>query len=338
MPELDSIRGVAILAVVFYHGFYWNIDFAAFPPWQRLLLTATWPGRLGVNLFFVLSGFLISGLLVDARNRLDYYSRFYARRARRILPVYLALLAVLFVARFPPKFLLLSLAYLSNLTPLFGIAISYPVLWSLAVEEHFYFVWPAVVRNLSSNALLWLSAGIITVSPVLRFVSFYHSRGFELNDYTWNSADGLASGAALAILLRQWGSDRAKVFRFVAVCGVIAVFLSPFAVSSRQSAIGAAMQTVPWHFAFTGALASCLLIGTSTSKLWVQIPWLRFFGYISYGLYLIHMLAFWAFDHFFKWHGLFGLVLRFIVGGGTATFLAFLSRRYFEDEFLRRPT
>jgi peptidoglycan/LPS O-acetylase OafA/YrhL len=77
MPELDSIRGIAILAVLFYHGFYWNVDLAQFSKPVRLVLTGMWVGRLGVNLFFVLSGFLITGLLIDSKGRTDYYSRFY---------------------------------------------------------------------------------------------------------------------------------------------------------------------------------------------------------------------------------------------------------------------
>lgn len=85
MPELDSIRGIAILAVVIYHGFYWQVDLTAFTRWQSILLTLTWPGRLGVNLFFVLSGFLITGLLLDSKAKPDYYKRFYVRRALRIL-------------------------------------------------------------------------------------------------------------------------------------------------------------------------------------------------------------------------------------------------------------
>ena len=69
MPELDSIRGIAILGVLFYHGFFWGIDLAPFSKAARLVLTGMWVGRLGVDLFFVLSGFLITGLLLDSKER-----------------------------------------------------------------------------------------------------------------------------------------------------------------------------------------------------------------------------------------------------------------------------
>lgn len=132
MPELDTIRGLAILGVLLYHGLYWNVNLSNFPSLERIILTGMWAGRMGVDLFFVLSGFLITGILLDSRNRQDYYRRFYARRALRILPAYLLILAILAVTKYTPlSFVLLSLIYLSNLTPLFGIPIAYPVLWSL---------------------------------------------------------------------------------------------------------------------------------------------------------------------------------------------------------------
>jgi peptidoglycan/LPS O-acetylase OafA/YrhL len=335
MPELDSIRGLAILGVLFYHGFYWQIDLGAFPLWQSRILTLTWCGRLGVNLFFVLSGFLITGLLLDSCERPDYYRRFYIRRAQRILPAYAAILVTLALLRYPPAFLALSAVYLSNLTPLLGVAIAYPVLWSLAVEEHFYFAWPAAVRHLSRLALLTLCIFIIVASPILRFISFHDAHGFQFNDYTWNSADGLACGAAVAILLRMWKEKREYLRGLVVGSLVTAILLSPFAIMSRQTALGAALQVLPWHALFTGILGGFLLIGTTRWKYLVHIPTLGFFGRISYGLYLVHLLAFGAFDHLVRWHGLSGLTLRFCVSATTAIVLAWLSREYFEEKFLR---
>ena len=117
---------------------------------------------------------------------------------------------------------------------------------------------------------------------------------------------------------------------------VTAILLSPFAVMSRQSAIGAALQVVPWHVAFTGILGSFLLIGTTRWKYLVQISILRFFGRISYGLYLVHLLAFNAFGLLVPSHGLFGLTLRFSVAASAAILFAWLSREYFEERFLQR--
>src|ERR1051326_1957001 len=111
MPELDMVRGLAILGVFVYHA-VWALPNAT--NWSkpvRALLTAAWVGHFGVNLFFVLSGFLITGILIDARSGHSYYLKFYKRRALRILPAYLAFLAVLAITKSsPPSFLLLSFA------------------------------------------------------------------------------------------------------------------------------------------------------------------------------------------------------------------------------------
>jgi peptidoglycan/LPS O-acetylase OafA/YrhL len=338
MPELDSIRGLAILMVVLYHGLYWNVDLSALPQAQRTFLTIFWCGRLGVNLFFVLSGFLITGLLLDSCKRTDYYRRFYARRARRILPAYGLILAVLLALHYSSLFIVLSAFYASNLTPLIGVPIAYPVLWSLAVEEHFYFAWPFVVKRASRSALLILCFLIIFVSPILRWVSFHYAHGFEFNDYTWNSADGIACGAAVAVLLRVWRNNRRSLTWLVAACIAIAAILAPFGVTSRQLPIGAALQVVPWHALFTAILGGSLLLGTTKWKMLVQVPALRFLGRISYGLYLVHLLCFHAVDRFFHWHALSGLVIRFFLAATLAVILSWLSRTYFEERFLRpRP-
>src|SRR5277367_1474170 len=88
MPELDALRGIAVIGVLFYHGLYWARDLTAYSPWQARLLELMSVGQFGVNLFFVLSGFLITGVLLDSTTRPDYFKRFYFRRALRILPAY----------------------------------------------------------------------------------------------------------------------------------------------------------------------------------------------------------------------------------------------------------
>ena len=209
MPELDSLRGLAILGVLLYHGLYWARDLSLYSPWQSRIFRLMAPGQFGVNLFFVLSGFLITGILLDSRTREDYFRRFYFRRALRILPAYYLTLLLLVLFKLTSLgFLLVSLAYSSNMAPLFGLAISYPVLWSLAVEEHFYLVWPAIVRRISTRILLWLLAALLVLSPVSRFFYFQPvlrvpgvRPGF--GSFTWNHLDGLALGAIVAILVRR---------------------------------------------------------------------------------------------------------------------------------------
>jgi len=132
MPELDTLRGVAILAVVSYHGFS-QCDATGLTGIVRAFFAATRLGWLGVNLFFVLSGFLITGILLDSKGAPRYYKSFYVRRALRILPAYLMLLLFLLLLprvgivdhRISWGFVGLSLIYLSNVTNFFGVAMQY---------------------------------------------------------------------------------------------------------------------------------------------------------------------------------------------------------------------
>lgn len=350
MPELDSIRGMAILAVLIYHEFYIAAaGYEALPRWQHLFITLTWCGRLGVNLFFVLSGFLITGLLIGSREKPNYYKRFYIRRALRIFPIYFALLLVLVLARYPLPFILLSLGYLSNLTPLFGVGIAYPVLWSLAVEEHFYLLWPFLVRRLSQIRLMRLAIAIVVASPLVRLVSFYWSGQVDINwaFYTWNNFDGLACGAVLALFIRQTQQSRKALSRVCWIAFGLTILLwivgLPFGIETRYRPVGAALQVVPWQFLFFALTGAFLLIGTSPWRSIVQSRFLGFFGYISYGLYLIHALVFSGLDKLTEHahvpgygHGPFAdLVVRAFYGGGAAILLAWLSRKYFEAPFLR---
>src|ERR1700680_815839 len=132
MPELDALRGLAILLVLFFHGFGFQFGTAQLPRLAHLFVVATMPGWVGVNLFFVLSGFLITGILLDSKNHPHYYRRFYVRRAVRILAAFYAFLLLLAVA---PKtgwldhrqvswqFVGLSFLYLSDVTNLFFVPV-----------------------------------------------------------------------------------------------------------------------------------------------------------------------------------------------------------------------
>jgi peptidoglycan/LPS O-acetylase OafA/YrhL len=351
MPELDTLRGVAVLGVLLYHGLYWNVPLAVLPQSTRTLLTLAGPGRLGVDLFFVLSGFLITGILLRSRTQQSYYKKFYLRRALRIFPAYLLILLVLIIFRRAPlPFVVLSLAYLSNLTTFFGVPIAYPVLWSLAVEEHFYFLWPFLARRLSKFGLMAVCVGIIVLSPVSRLVGYYASMHktvniFLCNEYTWNALDGLACGAALSIWLNGFLVTRRNLlilsYSLVAIAVAMWGSLWPFGIALRRSALGAALEVVPWHFAFTAMLGFFLLIGTTEYKWLVQNAPLRFLGQISYGLYLCHLL-FFDFVDFLSKCGFPGigrtslplLLRRAGLACSAAIFVAYLSRKYFEGLFL----
>ncbi|MBZ5722027.1 MAG: acyltransferase [Acidobacteriia bacterium] len=348
MPELDSVRGVAILGVLFLHGFYWQYSSLHFTGLAKTFLLATQPGWLGVNLFFVLSGFLITGILLDSKHKPQYYRRFYTRRALRILPAYYLLLVLLALLHSASVgFLGLSFVYLANVTSLFGIPTDYGPLWSLAVEEHYYIFWPAVVQKLTPKRLAICSIALCVAIPILRAVSFRLGYTFGLASYTWFVADGLAAGSLLAIVLRT-SITRQQVVSLcttLLVSGVILTVVGrPFGITTRERLLGAALQHTLIDIVFGGILLFVLLVGTSSHKRYVNNSMLRFLGYLSYGLYLIHLLAFRIYDKLSRYYwpqlqpsdGHFGLVvLRFVVAGGFAIGLAYLSRKYFEETFLR---
>jgi peptidoglycan/LPS O-acetylase OafA/YrhL len=354
MPELDSIRGLAILMVLVFHGFMRYEHADAIPRAMAVFIDVTRVGRLGVNLFFVLSGFLITGLLVDSVRRADYFRRFYVRRVSRILPAFYATLVLLVVTRHAPRaFLGFSAVFLANLSPLFGVTMAYAVLWTLAVEEHFYLVWPMIVRHMTMRNLLRLCAAIVLFDPMLRAISYvFASRhGTEWNDvarYTWNAADGMVLGCILALSVREFHWTRKRALRIAAgvMAGAAAIFCAglPFGIATRHGTLlGAAMQEVPWNFIFGGMLTLFLVLGTGQWKGLVVMPVLMFLGRISYGLYLIHFLildeydavAMRYFPRLVAAHGDVGLIwIRFVIASTCSILIAWLSRETIEEFFL----
>ena len=347
MPGLDALRGIAVLAVLAYHGLHWWLPPAITVSFSAKMLSAlTSSGWLGVNLFFVLSGFLITGILLDTKNRPHYFKNFYVRRILRILPLYLATLLILrFYEGLPWIYIVLCLLYLANFTAAMHIE-SYGPLWSLAVEEQFYLLWPFLVRRLRLRTLGIVCVVSILISPVLRYLSV--SKHLPLGDpytATWLLTDNLAAGALCAIFLRSHVATKSRtrsltLYTFVSGVAFLCLGLG-FHIISRTSAVGAAFQTEPFLLLFTSLLLLSLQYGDHPLIFRLTGP-LRFFGYISYGLYLLHLIGFRIYQALFTnfYHPLQQLtadilLLRFFGVLAITTFVCFLSRRYFEEYFLR---
>jgi peptidoglycan/LPS O-acetylase OafA/YrhL len=306
---LDGIRGIAILAVVFYHATE-RLEGA----WRT---AGSW-GWMGVDLFFVLSGFLITGILLDARespSRL-YYGGFYARRALRILPAFVVLMIALLNA---PGFTGLSLddyarvadhqlwywAFLGNaLVAIGGWAAVVPQtgpLWSLAVEEQFYLIWPSVVRRLTARGILRLGLLIVVTVGVGRTILVRRGVNFTIIGVSMPTrADLLAWGAVLAALMRLPNGGRIvrRGLWPAFACGIIGLT----AVIVR---LGDARPTSP-SMIVVGFPAIALLSTAAVAMAIIHdVPplhfaWLRGFGRISYGLYLWHMTAIAVFVQLFS--------------------------------------
>ena len=292
MPELDSLRGVAILLVLFFHGMV-PVQNAELSRAGKIIFAVSQYGWVGVNLFFVLSGFLITGILMDSRGRQDYYQRFYLRRALRILPALYAILLLLLVGGWIQwRFLLLSAVFLANSAPLLGVPLQYGPLWSLAVEEHFYLLWPALIRRLSLRGVTLIIAVILVASPLFREIGFalaHYPQNFA-SLYTWSNLDGLALGALLAIWLRQPGFRRVQLSQVA--LPLLFAGVAGFVLIARHPRADAAFAATACNLASAGFLSCVLLLGSSRWSFLVERPALKFLGFISYGLYLVHILAF----------------------------------------------
>jgi len=353
MPELDTLRGIAVSLVVLFHSFGFAYGLHRLSGIPKLLVALTLPGWTGVNLFFVLSGFLITGILLDTKTRPDYYRRFYFRRALRILPLYYAVLVLLLLLartglverRVSWSFLALSSVYLANVTNLLGVPMQYGVLWSLAVEEHFYLLWPGLVRLLSRRNLILCAASVAVLCLSLRVL--YYVLGCATGGYTWLSADGLALGAILAAVARTQHQSRRRV-RQVTVAALLSglgLFAAgaPFGIFLARRFLGVTLRETALDLLCVGAVGGTLLLGTSGWRAMVNRPGLQFLGKISYGVYLTHMLIFEVVVHLLGrwWPGLppaennFSIMLlRFAISGSLTLALMSFSRRYFEEPFL----
>jgi peptidoglycan/LPS O-acetylase OafA/YrhL len=281
IPELDGIRGLAIALVLWYH---FVVD--PFHAFGSLAFT-------GVDLFFVLSGFLIGGILLDSRTSSDYFRKFYVRRFFRIAPVYAVflLLGGYFAYRkhqltgpwylYP---LFLQNFWMAKADALGFLGIS----WSLAVEEQFYLTLPAIIRYAAN--LRWLLIGGIVSAPLIRAFLFYRvSHG---SSYVLCRADALLLGVAGAMLARSpayrdWVVRRGFLLWFALL--IFLVGLIPFTVRPAWIT-GIQMRSIGLTWIALLYLSLLLLAvsgGNAISRLLCFAP-LRALGQIAYCVYLVH--------------------------------------------------
>jgi len=333
MPELTAIRGVACLAVLFFHGFWWYI-FPGSPGLAGWLSRLTAEGFRGVNLFFVLSGLLITNILLAARERPDYFRRFYKRRALRILPAYYAMLLLLLISGASRPFLLVALFHSANLAPMLHVPLAYGQLWSLGVEEQFYLLWPMFVRWLKVRTLVLVALGLLANSVILGLQ--VHSNSPKETMPLWYSAHGLALGALLAVFLRSRRGTRQNA-TLVAI-GLTGTAFSLFAaewIPNMRPQAPLVLGATAWDLLFAALLLAALLVGSTRHAKWIQPRVLLFFGEISYGLYLVHGLPFGIYRRIFHpVDNVESILLQFAICATASIALATLSRFTLEQWFL----
>ncbi len=208
MPPLDGLRGLAILMVMLFH-YGTALNSHSFP--QHVVMFGCELGWTGVDLFFVLSGFLITGILLDSRDADNYFSSFYCRRVLRIFPAYyLSLLIVFFLypvfmpgyehAGPPPQERIWYFAYAQNWIGLLvdgGRQRMIGHYWSLGIEEQFYLIWPWIVYKSTTKRIGQIAIGASVVALALRFTLLaLHVSPEIIYRNTFTRMDALLIGAA----------------------------------------------------------------------------------------------------------------------------------------------
>lgn len=337
IPCLDGLRGLAALMVMAFHFFSRRGS-------PELVGRLAVFGQTGVDLFFVLSGFLITRILLQSRGREHFFRAFYMRRALRIFPLYFGFLALFFYllpamsgTAVPPwQEQIWSWLYLQNIPQTFSsIKSAGPShFWSLAVEEHFYLAWPLIVYFLPTNKLAKVLLVIVLVCPLLRFILEINGIGsFYL---TPARIDSIAFGALLAVLpeydARLFG---VLVINFKWAFSALALILIPWflLLSGTSHALmqAAKLTLIP---AFYCALVGYCIFDKSSTMLtgWLSASPLRWIGSISYGLYVFHP-AVLALVRDYLWQS--SLVINSLLYFLLTVIVASLSFRYFETPFLK---
>lgn len=302
LPELDGIRGIAALMVFFHHMCFTEFNISGWTNgFVRGLYSVTSYWDSGVDVFFVLSGFLITSLLIRDRKSPDYYKDFYWKRALRIFPLY-AFVAIGILIFIPgsQRFILLCALFVANFANVFHVQAIGPF-WTLAIEEQFYVLWPTVVRRRSLATLRHWAFAIICVVIVLRYVFAIY--GHHNYWHTYLRCDGLALGALLACMLERCQSVgqglAAKRGFLLGLLGTgVALFLLSLWIptSSRSIAFHAATEAAGITLLCGGFVGISVAF---TGRRWLGLlrsRVLTFFGLISYALYMVHLFIRDAYD------------------------------------------
>jgi peptidoglycan/LPS O-acetylase OafA/YrhL len=359
-PALDGLRGVAALMIVWYH-------FLVFSPIHGAVLSflsdVSGFGWAGVDLFFALSGFLITGILADSRAKEHYFRTFYARRILRIFPLYYGFLVIIFFilpiftahANVPHSLRIFFWTYTGNLFFVFNGRETPDIighLWTLAIEEQFYLVWPLVIFFASRIdrlriGLLWAFVSV----GVLRCALFFAGVDFTvLYRNTLTHCDALMLGGYLALSIRSSKPGSLKGLRpntlVASIIIIVALFLSdydginlefhapPIVLFGREVLMFSLLAII-----FVWLIHAATYQPSSRIAHLFSNPVLRWFGKYSYALYILHLpIAILLFRSDISWltsQTKLAQLELFFIYFGCSILSAFLSWHLYEKHFLK---
>ena len=355
LASLDGVRGLAIISVIAFHAMRLHGKVEGFLRVWRGIQESSWAG---VDLFFVLSGFLITGVLLDSCQDKGYFRNFYARRALRIMPLYYAVLTLVLViipalagSRLPALYSRLTenqfwlwihlQNYLQSKGPhqLPGLG----HFWSLAVEEQFYWFWPIIVYFTSRRSLLRLCLAICLAEPVLRIALLHF--GFSewaVRELTFARMDTLLYGAIVALLLREptWLTARRS---WAPVSIAVSTAALAWIAFHKGFIPYEAPETVVVGYSALGILCAAFVYACASNRTWIgslmSTPLLRWFGRYSYAIYVFHPPLLLVYEATIAPHVRFGRAVSaavcFLSVTAVSAGMAWISWIVLESRFLK---
>lgn len=350
-PELDALRFFAFFGVFVFHAFphYQSFYSAnAVAPWlNSVLIPTVISGAYGVDLFFALSAYLITGLLLKERaatSSLDLRG-FYLRRILRIWPLYLSFVAFAALLSVVAPAHKLGWHYVAGYTLLAGnwVYVVYGLpggftipLWTVSIEEQFYLTWPLAVRHATVRGMAWIAVGVLLIANAMRIWLAVAGASLQPMEYnTFTRLDPIALGILLALFAHKVPRITGWQRVVLAISGLTALVGSA-AFNGWRSA----ENPETWRLAITHPLialgsAAILFAFIDAESRWLRNPALIYLGKISYGLYVVHVLGLCIAARLIQPVTISAVAVQSVVGFVITVAIAAASYRWLETPFLK---